>query len=129
MARRSRRPTQELLLTYVLERFLFRLSMSAFRARLVFKGGMLLAVLGSRRPTGDVDLLARDIANNVAAIADVVRTVFAISVDDGVTFEPQQMTTQVIRDAVLYSGVRISVSSRIDRERWSSASMSMSEIL
>lgn len=117
MARRSRRPTQELLLTYVLERFLFRLSMSAYRDRLVLKGGMLLAVLGSRRPTGDVDLLARDIDNDVAAIADVVRTVLAISVDDGVTFEPQQMTTQVIRDAALYSGVRISVPSRIDRAK------------
>jgi hypothetical protein len=46
MARRRGRPTQEMLLTYVLERFLFRLSRSAYRDQLVLKGGMLLAVLG-----------------------------------------------------------------------------------
>ena len=86
MARRSGRSTQELLLTYVLERFLFRLSSSAYRDQLVLKGGMLFAVLGSRRPTGDVDLLARAIDNDVQTIADVVRNVLSVPVDDGVTY-------------------------------------------
>jgi len=117
MARRRGRPTQELLLTYVLERFLFRLSRSTYRDRLVLKGGMLLAVLGSRRPTGDIDLLARAIDNDVAAIADVVRTVLSVAIDDGVTYEAEAMTTQVIRDAALYSGVRLSVPSRIERAK------------
>ncbi|MGO8823749.1 MAG: nucleotidyl transferase AbiEii/AbiGii toxin family protein [Acidimicrobiales bacterium] len=117
MARRRGRPTQELLLTYVLERFLFRLSRSEYRDRLVLKGGMLLAVLGSRRPTGDVDLLARAIDNDVVAIADVVRTVLSVTVDDGVTYEADEMTAQVIRDAALYSGVRLSVPSRIERAK------------
>ena len=78
---------------------------------------MLLAVLGSRRPTGDVDLLARAIDNDVAAIADVVRTVLSVTVDDGVTYQVDEMTAQVIRDAALYSGVRLSVPSRIDRAK------------
>jgi hypothetical protein len=117
MARRRGRPTQELLLTYVLERFLFRLSRSDHRDRLVLKGGMLLAVLGSRRPTGDVDLLARAIDNDVAAIADVVRTVLSVTVDDGVTYEADAMTAQVIRDAALYSVLRLSVPSRIERAK------------
>jgi predicted nucleotidyltransferase component of viral defense system len=117
MARRRGRPTQELLLTYVLERFLFRLSRSEYRDRLILKGGILLAVLGSRRPTGDVDLLARAMSNDVSAIANVVRTVLSVTVDDGVTFEPDAMTTQVIRDAALYSGVRLTVPSRIERAK------------
>jgi hypothetical protein len=117
MARERGRPTQELLLTYVLERFLFRLSKSACRDRLVLKGGMLLAVLGSRRPTGDIDLLARAIDNDVVAIADVVRSVLSVTVDDGVTYESEAMTTQVIRDTALYSGVRLSVPSRIERAK------------
>ena len=98
-------------------RILFRRSRSAYRDRLVLKGGMLLAVLGSRRPTGDVDLLARAIDNDVAAIADVVRTVLSVRVDDGVTYEADDMTAQVIRDAALYSGVRLSVPSRIERAK------------
>jgi predicted nucleotidyltransferase component of viral defense system len=118
MARRRGRPTQELLLTYVLERFLFRLSRSGYRDQLVLKGGMLIAVLGNRRATGDVDLLALAIDNDVATIADVVRTVLSVSVEDGVTYEVNDMTTQVIRDAALYSGVRLSVPARIERAKF-----------
>ena len=65
----------------------------------------------------DVDLLARAIDNDVAAIADVVRTVLSVTVDDGVTYEADAMTAQVIRDAALYSGVRLSVPSRIERAK------------
>ena len=50
-------------------------------------------------------------------------------VDDGVSYEADAMTTQVTRDAAFYSGVRLSVPSRIDRARWFYASMSVSEIL
>jgi predicted nucleotidyltransferase component of viral defense system len=117
LARRRGRPTQELLQTYVLERFLFRLSKSAYRDRLILKGGMLLAVLGSRRPTSDIDLLARAIDNDVPAITDVLRAVLSVTVDDGVTYQADAMTTQIIRDTSLYSGVRVSVPSRIERAR------------
>ncbi len=50
---------------YVLERFLFRLAGSPHRDRLVLKGGMLLAVFDVRRPTRDVDLLARSMATDI----------------------------------------------------------------
>ncbi|MGO8870517.1 MAG: nucleotidyl transferase AbiEii/AbiGii toxin family protein [Acidimicrobiales bacterium] len=117
MARRTGRPTQELLVNYVLERFLFRLSLSPHRDRLILKGGMLLAVLGSRRPTADVDLLAMAIANDVDAIGQLIREVLAMTVDDGVTYEPDRLQAQVIRDAALYSGVRLSIPAHIDRTR------------
>ena len=115
--RREGRPTQELLLTYVLERFLYRLSESAYRDRLILKGGMLLAALGSRRPTADVDLLARSIDNEVSEIVAVIKTVLGVTVDDGVVYETDNMTAQVIRDAELYSGVRLTVPARIERAR------------
>ena len=103
LARRTGRPTQELLVLYVLERFLFRLARSAYRDRLVLKGGMLLACLDSRRPTADIDLLAQAVANDVDTIAGVVTAVLAISVDDGVVYEPDRLDAQVIRDAELYA--------------------------
>ena len=117
LARRSGRPTQELLVLYVLERFLFRLARSAYRDQLVLKGGMLLACLDSRRPTADIDLLAQAMANDVDTIAGVVKVVLAIAVDDGVTYEPDRLSTQVIRDADLYAGVRLAVPARVDRAR------------
>lgn len=51
LAREQGRGTDELLVLYVLERFLYRLSRSEHRDRLVLKGGMLLAALDQRRPT------------------------------------------------------------------------------
>ena len=62
-ARREGRPADELLTLYVLERFLYRLSVSAHRDRLVLKGGMLLSAFGRRRPTRDIDLLAKATSN------------------------------------------------------------------
>lgn len=115
LARRSGRPTQELLVLYVHERFLFRLANSRYRDRLVLKGGMLLAALDSRRPTADIDLLARAVTNDVDVLADIVRAVLANEVDDGVVYEPDRLTAAVIRDAELYSGVRLAVPARLDR--------------
>lgn len=59
LARRSLLPTDELLTRYILERFLYRLSQSEFRDKLVLKGGMLLEVFDIRRPTRDIDLQGR----------------------------------------------------------------------
>jgi hypothetical protein len=49
-ARAEQRPTDELIVLYVLERFLYRVSQSRHRQRLVLKGGMLLAAFNERRP-------------------------------------------------------------------------------
>src|SRR5207244_1638076 len=106
-ARRERRPTDELLALYILERFLHRLSISAHRERLVLKGGMLLAAFDERRPTADVDLLARWMSNDVEAIAGLVREILTVEVDDGVVFESLELRAEVIREADLYSGVRV----------------------
>lgn len=57
-ARRERRSTQELLALYVVERWLARLSKSAYTDQFVLKGGMLLAAFDARRPTADADALA-----------------------------------------------------------------------
>lgn len=64
LARRQHRSTQELLVLYVLERFLARLAASAHREKFVLKGGMLLAALNARRPTVDADLLATHLRND-----------------------------------------------------------------
>jgi Nucleotidyl transferase AbiEii toxin, Type IV TA system len=45
MARREGRPTDELMVLYVHERFLYRMSLSPYQDKLVLKGGLLLAIL------------------------------------------------------------------------------------
>ena len=108
-ARAEGRGTDELLVLYVLERFLYRLSISVHRDRLVLKGGMLLAVFEERRPTRDVDLLGLAIANDVDSVAALVTEITAIEVDDGVVFRPEQVTTQTIREQDVYAAVRITM--------------------
>ena len=89
-ARRTRRQTQELLQLYVLEGLLARMAVSAIRERFVLKGGVLLAAFGSRRPTRDVDLAGRDLANDTTTVLELVRSVLAIEppVKDGIDSQP-----------------------------------------
>jgi predicted nucleotidyltransferase component of viral defense system len=116
-ARATGRPTDELLVLYMLERFLYRLSASPHRARLVLKGGMLLAAFDERRPTADVDLLARATDNDIATISNIVAEVAAIEVDDGVVFERDGLRAQRTRELDAYTGVRLTMPARLARAR------------
>jgi len=109
-ARAEGRGTQELLTLYVVERWLARLSASPYRGQFILKGGMLLAAFDARRPTADMDALARDFANDEATVVSRVVAVAAYAVpDDGVEFRPQTVTSRVIRSEDLYSGVRVAM--------------------
>ncbi len=117
LARETKRPTDELFRTYVLERFLWRVANSTYRDRLVLKGGLLLAALGERRPTADVDLLAQDLSNDLDDVAGMVAAVLSVGSDDGVAYDLGQLRVSRIRDDDVYPGVRVAVPARIDRAR------------
>lgn len=108
-ARAEGRVTDELLVLYVLERFLYRVSVSEHRDRLVLKGGMLLAALDQRRPTRDVDLLALGLGNDIDAVVELVTPILQTDVDDGVVFDTSALTAGTIRDQAAYSAVRVAV--------------------
>lgn len=108
-ARRDKRPTQELLTLYVLERRLARLAESRHAGEFVLKGGVLLAVFEARRPTVDADLLARNLPNDEASVVARVIEVAELVTDpdDCVRFLPGTTAARTIRDDDLYSGVRV----------------------
>jgi predicted nucleotidyltransferase component of viral defense system len=110
LARRTSRPTDELHQLYALEGFLDRLTRSPYADRFVLKGGVLLAAFDSRRPTRDIDLAARHVDNDAEAIRGLFAEIVMIDVDDGLSFEPETITAEVIRDGDAYSGVRVTVS-------------------
>lgn len=118
-ARRTGRPTQELLLLYVLEGFLARLAVSDVRESFVLKGGVLLAAFDSRRPTKDVDLAALDVANDSATVLELVRTVLVArpSVEDGIEFFAETARAEIIREEDNYSGVRVHVEARLAKAK------------
>ena len=57
LARRRGAPTDQVMLEYLLERFLYRVSIHPLgRQHFVLKGGLLLAQFGALRVTRDIDL-------------------------------------------------------------------------
>ena len=114
-ARRTGRPTDELIQLYALECFLDRLTHSEFAQNFVLKGGVLLAALNARRPTRDIDFAARDIDNDADAVLRLVRQIAAISLDDGIEFDGADAKAETIRDEDAYSGVRVTLSGTLSR--------------
>ncbi|MEP7247227.1 MAG: nucleotidyl transferase AbiEii/AbiGii toxin family protein [Gammaproteobacteria bacterium] len=74
-ARRTGRPTDELIQLYALECFLDRLSRSEFANSLILKGGVLLAALDARRPTRDIDLAAQALRSTESEILGLVQKI------------------------------------------------------
>lgn len=116
-AREERRGTQELFEFYLLERFLYRLSISPYRDRFVLKGGLLLTVLGARRPTRDADVLARGVAGDEESLLVVVGEIAGMPDDDGVTFDASNARVSVIREHAAYPGLRVSVPATLGTAR------------
>ncbi|SJN41795.1 hypothetical protein FM104_11640 [Microbacterium esteraromaticum] len=99
---------------YVVERWLARLSHSPYADDFVLKGGMLLASFGTRRPTVDADALARNMASDEVTVAQRVAEIASLEdPDDGVEFLPSTVTTAVIRDDALYSGIRVTMGAQL----------------
>jgi len=106
-ARSAHRPTQEFLQLYLLEAFLRRLASSSHSQNLVLKGGVLLAALGDRRPTKDVDLQARQLTNDADTTTQVICEIARLAADDGVAFDTEAATTEIIREDDGYRAYRV----------------------
>jgi predicted nucleotidyltransferase component of viral defense system len=108
-SRQTGRPFNEVLQYYAMERFLYRLSKSAFSDRFILKGALMLAVwkAPTSRPTSDMDFLGR-IDNDLGAIAGAVRDVCSTEVEpDGLEFNPETIEAERIAENADYEGVRV----------------------
>ncbi len=114
-ARRTGRPTDELIQLYALEGFLDRLTKSQYAENFVLKGGVLLAALDARRPTRDIDFAARNLANDTTLMLGVTREIAVISLDDGLSFNAEEATGESIREDDNYSGVRVTLRGVLSR--------------
>lgn len=108
-AKSDRRPFNELLQYYAMERFLYRLSKSAHADRFVLKGGLMLRVWRSPelRPTMDIDMLGRT-SNEGAHIVVQIRDILTTDVaTDGLTFDTDSIQAERIVEDADYEGIRI----------------------
>jgi predicted nucleotidyltransferase component of viral defense system len=103
---------------YALERLLYRLSESAHRHRFALKGAILITTwfADPHRPTRDLDLLGfGDSAEE--SILRVFREVCGMPMDDGITFEVDNLRIERIREELEYGGLRLRTVANLSRAR------------
>lgn len=111
---------QELLLSYGLERTVYRLSMSEYKERFTLKGGIFLYALFDgefARATRDIDFLAKDMSNNVEDMKKVFEAIFTIECDDALRFDLGTLDVKDITEFKEYHGVSVSIIAYLDRTK------------
>lgn len=119
MARTSRRDFDALLLQYMQERFLYRLSISPYRQKMILKGALLFLAyeMSLLRPTKDVDFLGVSTPNDLDEVRNLVVAVAGIELDDGVRFNHESVTVERIAEGADYQGVRVKLEARLTAAR------------
>jgi hypothetical protein len=108
-ARAERRPFNEVLQYFALERFLYRLGSSPYRHQFVLKGALMFTVWQSPlpRPTRDIDLLGR-MDNTVEHVVSAIQAICQEPApEDGLRFAAESVLGERIIEAANYEGVRL----------------------
>ncbi len=104
---------------YALERFLYRLSCSAYKNEFILKGAMLFQLWeqNPHRATKDLDLLAEgDIGSN-AIHKKVVAICNTVVAEDGLYFDLTGLSIKEIREEARYGGKRVRFVARLGSAR------------
>ena len=107
-------PAQVLLRKFMMERFMERVSQSAYRDNFILKGGLLVsAFVGSElRSTMDIDTTIKGLNVTADHIRQVVAEISAVQLEDNVTFQINGIAP--IMDEADYQGLRLSMSAMLD---------------
>jgi len=107
------------LLQYIQERFLFRISKSIYSDNFVLKGALLFLAhdISRLRPTKDIDLLGNSIPNKTDSLKEIFREIASINFEDGLTFDPGSVSAEEIVEQDEYHGIRIKLSAKLGTAR------------
>jgi predicted nucleotidyltransferase component of viral defense system len=111
---------QQLLVHYMQERFLYRLSKSDYSEHFILKGGALLYAYTEflPRPTIDVDFMGSRINNDKQSIIEAFNEIANTEVeDDGIIFDASSISSSDIAVERKYPGIRISIVAFLDTIR------------
>lgn len=108
----------QVLVRFALERILYRLSQSEHARRFLLKGALLFTLWYDmpHRATRDADLLGFG-ASDLESVAQVFREIAAISVNDGIVFDPTSVAAEEIRKEAGYGGVRVTIAGELAKAR------------
>lgn len=111
---------QDKLVTYGLERTIYRLSISKYAERFTLKGGIFLYALFDgeyARATMDIDLLAQHISNDIDEMKNLFHDIFLIQCDDALRFDMDTLEVINITEFKEYHGVNVSIMGYLDRTK------------
>ena len=107
-SRETRRPFDELLRYFGMERFLYRLSKSAHADNFVLKGALMFRVWqeATPRPTMDIDLLGKP--GIISEMNSIIRDACTQEVEpDGLSFDVKSIRSSAILEETDFEGTRI----------------------
>ena len=113
------RPFAEILQYYAMERFLHRLSRTKYAAKFILKGGLLFYVwdIPLRRPTKDIDFRGY-VTHEPGPLLEIFTEVLEVSMpEDGLVFDPESMSAEEMQIDADYQGVRIKLTTLLERSR------------
>ena len=119
-AKEDGRTMQDELVTYGLERTIYRLSILEYAERFTLKGGIFLYALfdgNFARATMDIDLLAQHIPNDAEEMKSVFKNIFSIECDDALRFDLDSLNVNDITEFKEYHGVNVSITAYLDRTK------------
>ena len=118
LSREREQDFQRVLVSYGLERLLYRLSISEHRDRYVLKGGMLVSLwtIDPGRFTQDVDFLVFGQDDEERLLADFT-AILGQEVDDGLIFDLEELSAAPIREDQVYGGMRLKTTAYLKRTK------------
>jgi len=119
LAIQRKRPVDEVLRYYAIERFLYRLGVSSHMNKLFLKGGLMLRVWDSQdhRATMDIDLLART-SNQHENVRAIVKDIANISVeDDAIIFNTDSLLLKETQAGTEYRGLSARFTAHLTKTR------------
>lgn len=107
------------LLQYIQERFLFRISKSIYSDNFVLKGALLFLAhdISRLRPTKDIDLLGNILPNKTLSFKEIFKEIAAINFEDGIVFDPDSVLVEEIAEQDKYHGIRITLLAKLGSAR------------
>lgn len=118
-ARNDKRPFNELLQYYAMERFLYRLSKSRHAECFILKGALMLRVwqIADLRPTMDIDMLGKT-SNETPLIIEQIHNIMTQDVTpDGIVFAPESIQSERITENADYEGIRVRFAGTLGKAR------------
>lgn len=117
LAKEEKLDYMKVLVRYLHERLLFRISASPFKSHFLLKGSSLLFALDGfkARPTIDIDLLGERISNDRESLKVVFQKVCSVECeDDGVIYDVDSLELEPIAVEKKYPGTCVKIVAHLD---------------